>query len=185
VDQTPLTLVIETDTGVIIREIPAASPLPEGISSGAGAEVATHDAAALWGLPDFVFRADVVGVGSGWREIGDAVLHVGNLGVVVQVKARSADAVANEGRERAWLNKNVRKGLRQAHGTIRRLLAGSVRLTNARGRTIELVGPHPDGSPLSSSTTARSPRRRRRTRRASRIRQWSSRVATGSSCGSS
>ena len=64
-DQIPLTLLIETETGGTVRVIPAASPLPDGTSSGAAAEVATHGRGCRLGIPDFLFRAEVVAVGLG------------------------------------------------------------------------------------------------------------------------
>jgi hypothetical protein len=47
-----ITLVVETAAGTYIRTVPSASPLRDDVNHGAGAEEATEDAAALWGLPD-------------------------------------------------------------------------------------------------------------------------------------
>ena len=52
-----MTLVVETDAGVFVRHVPDASPLHSGLPSGVAAEEATDDAAAIWGMPDFVFKA--------------------------------------------------------------------------------------------------------------------------------
>src|SRR5688572_27618025 len=85
-----LTLLIDTPRGAMVRVVPSASPLGTGMRHGDAAEAATHDAAAIWGLPDFVFLPSTAAVGSGTREVGDGVLIVGELGVVVQVKGREA-----------------------------------------------------------------------------------------------
>jgi hypothetical protein len=50
-----LQLLVETPGGVMLRTIPSASPLDPGMRSGPAAEAATQDAAAVWGLPDFVY----------------------------------------------------------------------------------------------------------------------------------
>jgi hypothetical protein len=130
---------IETPRGFVMRRVASASPLPQDVRPGRAAEEATDDAAALWGMPDFLYRASVLRAGTGVREIGDRLLIVGDAGIVVQVKSRGG-FVADEAKERRWLEKHVAKGLRQAHGTIRRLRSATARLTNARGRTIEVDG---------------------------------------------
>jgi len=98
-NESPTTVMVETARGVLVREIPGASPLRSDIARGKAAEEATHDAAALWGLADFVHRPSVLHLGSGTRELGDGLLIVGSLGVVVQVKTRDAasDDEAKEG----------------------------------------------------------------------------------------
>jgi len=130
-----VTLIIETPTGAYVRTVPAASPLRDDLDHGAGAEEATQDAAAVWGLPDFVYRGGIVRAGPGSREIGDRLLIVGNLGVVIQVKSRGA-VTSDAAREQRWLTKHIATGLRQAHGTIRRLRLEPRPLTNGRGRTV-------------------------------------------------
>lgn len=135
-----MTLIIETPAGVLIRDVPNAMELRSDVEPGRAAEEAVHDAAAIWGLPDFVYRGRVVGVGSGGREIGDNLLIVGEVGVVVQVKRRDAPGDADE-RERRWIESNTQTALDQARGSVRRLrLLGPVKLTNARGRAIEIDG---------------------------------------------
>lgn len=47
-------LIVETPAGVLIREIPNAMQLRTDVEPGTAAEEAVHDAAAIWGLPDFV-----------------------------------------------------------------------------------------------------------------------------------
>ncbi|HEX7291054.1 MAG TPA: hypothetical protein VF250_08015 [Conexibacter sp.] len=121
------------------RRVPNASPLRARTNQGLAAEDATHDAAALWGLPDFVFRAGIRKVGSGVRELGDGILLVGTLGMVVQVKSRVAPS-ADLDRERRWVMKQTKKALAQAQGTIRQLREEPALMTNARGRMIEVDG---------------------------------------------
>lgn len=139
VDEGELTLVIETPRGPLIRRIPTASPLPDEESQGLAAEVATHDAAAVWGLPDFVFRPRLTSVGSGTRELGDGTLLVGDLGVSLQVKSREAPSPDTD-RERRWLAKKAGEGLRQGNGSIRRLCLEPTELTNLRGTTVSVDG---------------------------------------------
>jgi hypothetical protein len=130
------TVIVDTVGGVIVRRIQAARILPEGVDHGPAAEDATRDAAAAWGMPDFVFKAVVLASGSGVRELGDAILTVGEVAAVVQVKARTA-ASGDQQRERAWLDKRIAKAARQAAGTVRRMKAeGQVALVNERGREI-------------------------------------------------
>jgi hypothetical protein len=142
-NERPMILMVETAKGVLVREIRSASPLREGLEQGKAAEEATHDAAALWGMPDFVFRPAIVRVGSsaqaGVREVGDGLLVVGTLGVVVQVKTRQAPS-EDEIRERRWIESKIGQGLRQGHGTIRRLKNKPVSMINGRGRSLEVNG---------------------------------------------
>lgn len=135
----PVTMVIDTAYGVLVREVPAASPLPPDSAGGHASEAATRDAAALWGLPDFVYRAVVYRKGSSSRELGDNLLIVGDLGLVVQVKRRERPS-ADETREQAWLAKHSTIALNQARGTIRVLSSNTLRLTNARRRSVEVDG---------------------------------------------
>jgi hypothetical protein len=136
--QAPITMIIETAFGVLVRDVPGASPLPPDLSGGEASEDATHAAAVLC-MPDFVFRAKVLRKGSASREVGDRLLVVGELGVVVQVKRREGE-LGDEDEERSWLEKSAKKALRQGHGTIRTLRSGPLRLTNHRGREIEVDG---------------------------------------------
>jgi hypothetical protein len=52
---------------VIVRAVPSASPLGSDLRHGGAAEAATHDAAAVWGLPDFVYPRPM-------RELGQVVV---------------------------------------------------------------------------------------------------------------
>jgi hypothetical protein len=134
-----LTVLVETPDGPMERHVPSASPLPPEMRYGAAAETATHDAAALWGLPDFMFLPETANVGSGRRELGDGIVLVRRHGVVLQVKGRETPT-DNEGRERAWLAKKSAQALRQGNGTIRTLTAKPFEMTNLRGTKIEIDG---------------------------------------------
>jgi hypothetical protein len=140
-------LILETETGFILRNIPAATALRSDLGVGDSAEEAVRHAATAWGLPDFVFRPSVLQQGPGVREIGDALLIVGHVGAVVQVKAR--EAVREEHHEVAWLNKRVTKAASQALRTLRTLARETPRrLTNERGRSIEIRGRDIDWVPV-------------------------------------
>lgn len=130
-----MTLLVETRKGVMARRIPPAMPLRLRSKPGRAAEEATHDPAALWGLPDFVFQPALRRLASGTRELGDGTLIVGDLAIVVQVKSREAPS-DDPAKEHRWLTKHGTKALRQARGTIRQLHREPATLTNARGRTI-------------------------------------------------
>jgi hypothetical protein len=134
-----LTLVVETAAGAFVRTIDHASPLRRDVRPGTAAELATSDAAAVWGLPDFVYRAALRRSGSATRELGDGILLIGDVGVVVQVKCREELSGSPE-RERIWLEKKIREALRQANGTIRLLKKGPTTLTSRRDRTIVIDG---------------------------------------------
>lgn len=134
-----MTVMVETAGGVLIRTFESASPLRDDVARGNAAEDATRSAAAVWGLPDFVYRGAIVSKRRASREVGDGLLIVGDLACVIQVKAREAVTTDNE-KEQRWLAKHIAKGLRQAYGTIRWLQQSTVPMTNGRGRTIEIDG---------------------------------------------
>ena len=134
-DRGEVTLVVETDAGFVARRVPNASPLRRDVRTGTAAELATHDAAAVWGLPDFAFPGLRDGEGPGSRELGDGFLIVGDVGVVIQVKARE-EPIHDPDRERSWLLKKVAEGFRQGDGTIRRLTRGPRSMTNLRGNSV-------------------------------------------------
>lgn len=138
-DQGELTLVVETPRGPLVRHIPSASPLRGDVRQGLAAEIATHDAASVWGLPDFVFQPQLTSVGSGTRELGDGTLLVGDLGVAVQVKSRETPSSDPE-KERRWLEKKAIEGLGQGNGSIRRLCLQPTELTNLRGASMRVDG---------------------------------------------
>jgi len=132
-------LVIETSTGFAIRSISAAMPRRLVDGQGKEAENATHDAAAIWGLADFVFEPAVRQRASGVRELGDGILVLGDLGVVLQVKSR--ESIGDDpARERKWIDKQCKKALSQGAGTIRELRREPASMTNLRGRTMNLDG---------------------------------------------
>lgn len=130
------------------REMPAASAPDELADLGPAVEAAALEAAAGWGLPDFVYNAEVVKKGSGLREIGDGTIVTGRRGIALQVKAR--DGATNDlVREGNWLVKKAGEALRQAHGTIRSTLSDpNLRLTNMRGRPVQLPGDTIDWVPV-------------------------------------
>lgn len=135
----PLTLIVDTPLGVMTRRVAAALPRPEGVEQGIGAEEATHAAAAMWGWPDFVFRAPVRKVASGVRELGDRVVIVGRRAAVVQVKSREGTLRDSAG-EQSWVRKQAVKAAKQAKGTVRQLCMEPARFVNGRGREIEVDG---------------------------------------------
>lgn len=135
-----LTLIVNTAEGAFERVIPHATPLRSHDQRGAAAETAVRDAAATWGLPDFVVTPSVERKGRGVREISDGLLVVGNRGVVVQVKARDSDPTRPK-REEAWILKQISAAARQIDGTVRRLSAERTQMTNGRGRRIHIDGP--------------------------------------------
>ena len=131
---------IQTARGVFGRPVHRASSLDPRYPSGPAAEASTLTAAALWGLPDFVFPPVHERKGSGVRELGDGLVVVGSKGIVIQVKSRQATS-GNDQRERNWLKKQSNKASGQASGTIRALRSGPPRkLVNGRGRSITLSG---------------------------------------------
>lgn len=133
-------MVVETSGGFMARTVRAASPLASPTADGYAAEAATHDAAAEWGLPDFVFSGATVPKGPGTtRELGDTILLVGEYAVVVQVKCRTATS-SDEDKERRWLVKNAATALSQGAGTIRSMADRVVELRNARGRRVVVDG---------------------------------------------
>jgi hypothetical protein len=134
-----LTLVIERGDDVFIREVLDASPLRRDIVQGYAAEEAVHDRAALWGLPDFIFRGGQRRVGSGVRELGDGIVLVGRFALVVQVKSRESPT-SDAARETRWIRKAAAKGISQGRGTIRRIREAPTELRNARGRTLLVSG---------------------------------------------
>jgi hypothetical protein len=134
------TLFVETAAGALVRHVPDASPLQSGIRAGPAAELATRDAAAYWGLPDFVFQAELYQLGSGSRELGDGIVVVGDVGLVVQVKCRESE-IGNDAKEWRWTEKKVRQALSQANGSIRFLRrTPSTKLTSRRGCSVVIDG---------------------------------------------
>lgn len=138
-DAPTLQLLIETPDGLLIRQIPHASPLSSGERTGPAAEIAVHDAAAIWGMPDFVHRGVQRAIGSGVRELGDNLLVLGRRAVLVQVKSREAPSSEAE-REASWAAKQMTRAAAQARGSIRQLKREPARFENGRGRSVEVDG---------------------------------------------
>jgi hypothetical protein len=134
-----LTLIVTTPHGTFERVIPDASPLPERVRRGTAAENAIHDAAATWGLPDFVLHPQQERKGRGVREIGDGLIVADERGVVVQAKSREGEP-ANLERESSWLTKNITAAVKQANGTVRQLSIKPSTMINGRGRTVTIDG---------------------------------------------
>lgn len=134
------TFLVETPTGFLIQRLGSAAELDPGLSQGKAAEEASQRAAALWGLPDFTFRAGRKHLGSGTRELGDGVIIAGRLGLILQVKSR-VETPRDDASECAWLEKVIAKAQRQAAGTVRNLGSGPTPLENLRGRTLTIDGP--------------------------------------------
>ncbi|MCZ4120253.1 hypothetical protein [Streptomyces sp. H39-S7] len=139
-DSDALTLMVSTPSGVYERVVPHATPLRAHDRRGTAAEIAVQDAAATWGLPDFVMAPSVERKGRGVREISDGLLVVGDCGVVVQIKAREGEPGTAE-RETSWVSKQLTAAGRQIHGTVRRLKAGDVQMVNGRGRSVHINSP--------------------------------------------
>lgn len=167
--RTPLTLLIETPDGLMTRRVPQATSLPPTDDYGHAAEQATHDAAAAWGLPDFVYLPKSDSRGSRNRELGDGTIIVGDLGIALQVKGREAPSDDPE-KERRWIEKKTRQALSQANGSIRSLCAQPASLTSLRGRTQAIDGqslrwysvvvfdhPNPPGNLTPSLAAAKHP----------------------------
>lgn len=66
-----VSVLVESGGQVFSRPLPPALPLAAELAVGIAAEQASLQAAASWGLPDFVFDPKVVDKGNSSREIGD------------------------------------------------------------------------------------------------------------------
>lgn len=133
------TLLVTTEHGVFERTIAPATPLNNHVDRGGAAERAAQDAAATWGLPDFVIAPLVEQKGRGVREISDGLLIVGDQGLVVQVKSRDSEPQSPD-KEISWLAKKIAAAGRQVDGTVRRLSSKTTTMVNGRGRTINVTG---------------------------------------------
>jgi hypothetical protein len=125
----------EDDDEWFTRLVGPATPLPVGVDEGAAAELAAFDAAATWGLPDFVFKAHIHQKSSGTREVGDAIVLLHDIGLVVQVKRRESESTDPD-KEARWIRKVARKAVRQSHGSLRTLQASELELINAREEVV-------------------------------------------------
>jgi hypothetical protein len=105
-------------------------------SPGADAERRAREIAALFGVPDFVYRPLLERKGSTNREISDGMVICGEDGLIMQVKAREAPGRDTPERAERWIRKSAQAARRQAEGTRRRLAQSrSVTFTSLRGYT--------------------------------------------------
>ena len=131
------TLVIETERGIITREIRPASMLDEVLNHGTAAEESVLNASQMWGLPDFVYRAVEIDKGTARREVGDAFVIVEGIAAVVQVKGRPNPTESPE-KECRWAKKQAATAMSQASGSLRTLRQNHVVLRNERGQAVEV-----------------------------------------------
>jgi hypothetical protein len=111
-------------------------------SPGADAEQRAREIAALFGVPDFVYRPLLERKGSTHREISDGMVICGEDGLIMLVKAREAPTRDTPQRAERWIRKNAQAARRQAEGTRRRLAQSrSVTFTSLRGyrRTLSAI----------------------------------------------
>lgn len=134
-----LSIIVATPDGVFERVVPDVTPLRPFDRSGRAAEVAVSDAAATWGLPDFVYAPPIERKGKGVREVADGLIVVGHIGAIVQSKARETDP-GDETRERNWIIKQALHGVKQATGSARRLRTAPTTMRNGRGRSLPVDG---------------------------------------------
>jgi hypothetical protein len=132
-------MLVQAGETIYGRPIPPAMLLDPSQRQGAAAEDAAIDAASMWGLPDFVFRPQIIAKSSGRRELGDATIITGSKAVAVQVKSREGEPKDDDAEGR-WLTKKALQGARQAAGTVRTLRASPAELANERGRTVTCHG---------------------------------------------
>lgn len=96
---------------------------------------------ALGTQPDFTYSAHEISKGAATREIGDALVLLGQSVVVLSVKARDPEAGKDDTPEKArsWLDKRIRDASSQIEGVVRTLRQadpGSITLTSERGRSL-------------------------------------------------
>jgi hypothetical protein len=115
-------------------------------SRGKDAEKRAREIAALFGVPDFVYKPLLERKGSAHREISDGMVICGEDGLIMQVKARQTPRQDTPARAEQWIRKVAKAGRRQAEGTRRRLAQSSaVTFTSLRGytRTLHAVNGWP------------------------------------------
>lgn len=135
-----LTVLLQVGDAIYCRPIPAALPLDPSKESGTATEDASRQAAARWGLPDFVFTPAQARKGGASREIGDCTIVVGPRALAIQIKHRNPQVETDIAVEVGRLQKRIGKGAAQASGSMRSLSDRIIELTNARGRTIPVTG---------------------------------------------
>jgi hypothetical protein len=102
-------------------------------------EANAREAAARLGVADFVMIPKDRFTGSGQREISDGCLVVGDEGAVLQVKSRLVESLKTDDAAKVarWLEKNVRKAVRQGRGTLRTLGSAATPVTLQSVRSLD------------------------------------------------
>lgn len=131
-------VLVDLGTRIGSRTVRAASPLRGDRSQGDAAEDAALDAAAAWGMPDYVFRPAIISTGSGTKQVGDLIVVAGRVGLMMQVKSR-VDPSQDAAKEERWVRKRVAHAVDQANGSLRTIQRLSTRHENLRGRALEIA----------------------------------------------
>ncbi|WP_170176228.1 hypothetical protein [Lentzea flaviverrucosa] len=134
------TLIIRTTQGIFERTIPPPAPLHRHASHGAAAELAIQDAAATWGLPDFVMSPMVERKGREVREISDGVIITGTRGLIIQVKVPRHPTRRHRQGDQLAEQEDCRRP-QAVEGPARRLSSKTKTMTNGRGRQVTIDGP--------------------------------------------
>jgi hypothetical protein len=135
-----LSILLRVGESTFCRQIPAALPLDSAKERGLAAEEASRRSVSIWGLTDFVYFPAHMTKSAASREIGDCTIIAGLRGLAVQVKHRAPESESLPSVEQARTLKRIRTGADQAGGSIRSLCGGSVRMVNARGRSLVVDG---------------------------------------------
>lgn len=124
----------------VIQYVQGATKLPDGVTRGYAAEESIKLAASVGGLADFFFLPKVVHQGRSNTEIGDGVIVAHGMAAVIQSKARGDEVTDDADKESRWLDKNIKKALKQAKGSAKQLSSCRRRMTNARQRSVLVDG---------------------------------------------
>lgn len=135
----PISMFIDLEDGFAIRRFKPSPSLGQSNSRGDDVEHLIREIATRWGFPELIYWPNVVKIGSGNREISDAIMLGDKQAVSIQVKSRNAET-NNARRSRQWVSKNTAKAVRQSSGTIRTLRLSPKTLTNARGSKLSIDG---------------------------------------------
>ena len=108
---------------------------------GSNVERYTRHMSGVLGVPDFVYIPVIEGKGTATRELSDGLLAVGADGLIIQVKSRDPGKAPQDDPSKAerWVRKAVKKALRQARGTRRRMIAGATEFVSMRGYAREFA----------------------------------------------
>jgi hypothetical protein len=103
---------------------------------GDRAEEAVREVAAVLGLPDLVYLAELSQHrSSGTREVGDGLLIANGRGAIIQVKARAGDGGPDDqDKAQRWIRKHLNRAIRQGRGS-----ANTIELARERGEPIILT----------------------------------------------